>query len=312
MPQLIISLRRKSLIPSKNSHRPFRLYEKLPPSWDYDLHIHTNWSQDNIDGPYAKDWLQLGKRYKICLGFTDHFEIGNIDPRYQRNQAKNSWKLSFETIDSYLEEFDELRNEKIPFVLGLEVSYHPDYTDSLWEFLDSYYSQFDYIVGSIHELALHQAVTVKETIFNLQRNQPQMEEWVDLYFNRVKEMIKVRRFDVIAHPDVIFRFLSYDSLPLNVKSQYREKILELGWLCDKYKTFLEINLSGYRSPWQDSFPKDNVVTQLLMEEIPMVVGSDSHQLSDFLFHLPTIRRLNHLLSKNWKFTYKFDPSIFSG
>lgn len=296
---------------SNMAHRPYRIYETLTPSWDYDLHIHTNWSEDNLDGPTADQWLKIGERYKVHLGFADHFEIGNLNGQNRKNGAKKSWKLNLETIDAYLDQFDEIKQENKHFSLGLEVSYHPDYSDELFVFLDDYYSQFDYIIGSVHELEIEQTVTHKDFLVQFKRYYPNMEEWMNIYFERVKNLIKLRRFDVVAHPDVIFRFQSYESLPQQIKSQYREKILELGWLCEKNKTFLEVNLSGLRYSWKNSLPREDILTQLRMEEIPMVVGSDSHQLADFTSIVSKIRYFNNLLNKNWKFTHTFDPKLFS-
>ncbi|WP_457557702.1 histidinol-phosphatase HisJ family protein [Candidatus Harpocratesius sp.] len=293
---------------NKISHRPFRLFESLTPQWDHDLHIHTNWSQDNLNGPSALKWLNLSERYKIHIGFADHFEIGYYIHRPPKYADLGSWKLNLNTIDNYLEEFDDLKSKFQHFSLGLEVSYHPSIQDRIWEFLDDYYSQFDYITGSVHEIELFRAITVKKNIQPLIQNQVQFKSLIDRYFKLIQEMIDSKRFDVIAHPDVIFRFVSFSTLSKEIQNNYRRYLFDIAWLCDKTKTFMEINLSGYRYQWQDSFPKESLLAHFRLEDIPMVIGSDSHEISYFSSIVPKIRKLNNLLKNNWKFVYKFDPS----
>ena len=67
-------------------HNKFRIFKRILPNWDHDLHVHSNWSQDNLNGPSMADYIPLAERYKIHIGFADHFEFAfsnTKDPKYK-------------------------------------------------------------------------------------------------------------------------------------------------------------------------------------------------------------------------------------
>ena len=283
----------------------FRIFEGIQPGWDHDLHVHTNWSQDNLEGPSHVEFLQLAQRYKIHVGFADHYEIGFYTRRPPKEADLGPWKLNPTTLDSYLELCDRVKEEYKNVSIGLEVSYHAEIDSEINTFLDDYYSQFDFIIGSLHEVDLFKAVTVHRDLAETIQKYGSLQKVAELYFEALETMINMKKFDIIGHPDVLFRFSNLFSLSSDLKTFYTQKMLDVAWLCQKSHTLLEINLSGYRFAWNDSFPPQFILSHLQSSEIPMVVGSDSHLLDHFVAAVPAIRKFNQLIRNEWQFVHKF-------
>lgn len=285
--------------------RAFRVFENIPKNMDYDMHIHTNWSQDNLTGPTFQDWLEIAERHNFHIGFTDHFEIPFYTYKPPKHADLGKWKLNPNTIDSYLEECDRLKNLSSRFSIGLEVSYHPDIQSHLEEFLDDYYSQFDYITGSVHDIDLFYAVTAQSDLRQLITRYGSFQSVVSLYFDRVQELIHSELFDVVAHPDVIYRFCTPPFFNTAEFESYKQKILQIAWSCQKTATLMEINLSGFRYSWQDSFPKNDLLAHLFASETPLIIGSDSHVISQFTNLILKLRNVNTRLRNEWLYRQKF-------
>ncbi len=285
--------------------RAYRVFEDIEPGWDHDLHVHSNWSQDNLNGPSHGDFLQLAQRYKIHVGFADHYEIGFYTRKPPKSADLGPWKLNPTTIDDYLEHCDRVKEDYKNVSIGLEVSYHAEIASEIDTFLDDYYSQFDYMIGSLHEVDLFKAVTISRDLTETIQKYGSLQKVAKLYFQALEDMISTKRFDIIGHPDVLFRFSHLSSLSTELKSFYTQRMLDIAWLCQKSKTLMEINLSGYRFAWKDSFPPQFILSHLQSSEIPMVIGSDSHLLDHFVAAVPRIREFNRLIRNEWKFVHKF-------
>jgi len=200
--------------------RAYRVFEDIKPGWDHDLHVHSNWSQDNLDGPTHRDFLQLAQRYKIHVGFADHYEIGFYTRTPPKSADLGPWKLNPKTIDSYLEFCDHLKEDYKNISIGLEVSYHDEISSEIDEFLDDYYSQFDYVIGSLHEVDLFKAITVPRDLEQTIKKHGGLHEVAELYFQYLEDMIRTKKFDIIGHPDVLFRFshLQSSGIPMVIGS----------------------------------------------------------------------------------------------
>jgi histidinol-phosphatase (PHP family) len=274
------------------SFSKYRVFQRILPRWDFDLHVHTNWSQDNLKGPSMSDFIPLAERYKIHIGFADHYEMLYYESKSMKH---GKWRLTDETVDKYLEELDTLKNRYNFVSSGIEIDYYPSRKEKIQEFVDDYRSQFDLIIGSLHEVVDYRPVTLKEDLEWLINSFGSFQAVVDRYFEMMFEIVDTQIFDVIAHPDVVFRFLTPKDPNFQQEYLNDPRVLELGLLCKKYKTMMEVNLSGYYYKWNQSFPNENYLHHLLAEGVKFIVGSDSHSLDQFEKMVLKTRKYNNIL-----------------
>ena len=272
----------------RNSHR---IFQHITPTWDHDVHIHTNWSQDNLNGPSMHHYAELAEKYKIHIGFADHFEL-----LYEESQSMKhgKWKLCRDSLPQYLEEIDQLQSEGFHVSAGLEVDYYPQRIPQLQAFLDEFYDQFDLIIGSVHEIEDFRPVTVQEDLDWLMEKYHSFTSIVDEYFRLEMEMVEQQLFDVIAHPDVVYRFCTPEMLTQHPEYKADPRVLEIGRLCASTKTLLEVNLSGIYKPWNQSFPNEKYMFDLIAEGTEFTIGSDSHSIEHFEKSVLDIRKFNRI------------------
>ena len=275
-----------------------RIFQKILPYRDHDIHIHTKWSQDNLDGPEMKDYVELAQKYNFQIGFSDHFEFQYYEKDWIEANNMPEWVLNPSTIDKYLEEIDQVRENGYDAIAGLEVDYLVEYEDELQNFIEDYYDQFDVFIGSVHELEPHRPFTIKSHFDWYMKTYKSFKAMLDQYYEKSKRMLELKIFDVIAHPNVMYRFIDPNN-PENaetMKIYHEDKMIEeLGQLCIDTGTLMEVNLSGIRGTWQQSFPSKEHVYDLYSKNLKFVVGSDSHKLQDFNDSILEIRKYNNYL-----------------
>jgi HisJ family histidinol phosphate phosphatase len=271
---------------------PHRIWGKIAPGWDHDLHIHSNWSQDNLTGPTFLEYIPLAEKYKIHIGFAEHFEWAHYEIE---NPKFGKWKLTPQTVDQYLEEIDDLKAQFPHVTSGLEMDFYPNRISQVREFIDRYRNQFDFFLGSVHELEDFLCVTLAKDFQIYLEKYGGLEPVLAQYFQNLHLMIETDMFDAIAHPDVVYRFLTPQDRQTYPYLQTDARLLDAGRACITKKTLIEVNLSGLRSSWGLPFPNENVVNHLRAEGADFFVGSDSHSIEAFEKSILDIRRFNNLL-----------------
>ncbi|QEE15650.1 PHP domain-containing protein [Promethearchaeum syntrophicum] len=273
-------------------HNKFRIFKRILPNWDHDLHVHSNWSQDNLDGPSLEEFIPLAERFKIHIGFADHFEFKFPNPK---DPKCKECRLNQNSVDNYLEEIDKIK-ENYPFITsGLDFKFIPIRKDKLQEFTDDYRKQFDFFIGKVLEIEEIPSIHKKSSLNDV----------LDKFFQLEVELLKSKIFDCIAHPDKTFRFFAKKELKNHPEYAFDERILELGALCENTRTMMEVNLSGYRFPWKTPFPNLDYLHHLLAQGVSFIVGSNSYTLEDFSNNVLNIRRINQIIKGEFLFTKKF-------
>jgi HisJ family histidinol phosphate phosphatase len=274
----------------------YRVFQTITPGWDHDLHLHSVWSQDNPQGPKLADYIPFAEKYKIHIGFTDHFEMLYYETKDLR---QGEWRLNPNTIDKYLEEIDSVR-ESFPHVsAGLELDYYPHRESLLAEFLDKYGDQFDLLIGSVHELEDFFPVTQRKENGELMKAYGSFDAMKQKYFEYERKMLESQLFDAIAHPDVIYRFVTTEEKRLHPEYSDDPIIIDLGQICRRTKTLMEVNTSGLRFEWADTLPSPKIVNHLLADDVRFFVGSDSHSCERFVQSVEAVRKMNHLITKRF-------------
>ena len=258
-----------------------------------DYHVHTRWSHDIKDfGPAFEDYIKVAEKNKINLCFLDHYEL------YYIEEDKNYPFYGDGKINQYLEEVDKLK-ETYEYVLsGLEVDYYIDREMELWEFMDDYGNQIDFIAGTLHETEFGYPVTTRDKLLQLLRKK-KIKDIVDEYFELMERLINSKIFKNIAHLDTIFRYINPKDLnPTFDVDTSDDRILELGRLCVKNKIQIEYNLSGLKYPIKRTFPSKKVIKQLNKEGAQIFVGSDSHSVNYFRTKIQKVKKAYKFLKKN--------------
>jgi HisJ family histidinol phosphate phosphatase len=265
------------------------IFSKIDKEWEYDLHVHTNWSQDiAFNGPNPQDYIELAQKYHIHIGFLDHFEL--------LREKEAQWKLNLNTIDSYLNQMEELKKKYNFITTGLEIDYYTELEDKIEDFIENYGHRFDFLVGTMHETDLFYPVTQKDKLQALIKKYGSFEAVVERYFEKLSRMIHSGLFKAIAHPDVIYRFCSKDYFN-NKELNIDKKVIEVLKPCISNNILIELNISGLYFEIGRPFPSQNVVNHLLAEGATFFVGSDSHSTKDFEKRIIDLRKAHYLLRK---------------
>ena len=161
-------------------------------------HTHCNLCDGNDT---LKDIVEKGIELNIkILGFSSHSPL----------PFKQDWVLSKENLNIYLLELEKLKNNylnNISIKKGLEVDYIPD-TLSPEKVKNDY--KLDYVIGSIHfvEFDINNPITVDSSFEDfkilLKNNyKNNIKNLIEDYFNRVYEMCKHNKIDILGHFDLI-------------------------------------------------------------------------------------------------------------
>ena len=285
------------------NHPHHRVFQRIRTGMDHDLHLHSRWSQDILNGPTMADYIPLAERYNIHIGFADHYELLYYGKENKRNNPRTEspwsgeWRLNPDTIDQYLEEIDALKEEYPHVSSGLEIDFYPTRIPLLQEFVDRYRSEFDLLIGSVHEVEDYRPVTLMEDFIWLKEKYGSFDAVVDKYFEIEKIMVETGIFDVLSHPDVVYRFQPAEDRITHPNYGHDPRVIELGHLCENREMLMEIKVSGYRYDWGQSFPVNGQFHHLLAHGVQFTVGSDSHSLENFEQSILDIRKANNFINE---------------
>ncbi|MHA1733656.1 MAG: PHP domain-containing protein [Promethearchaeota archaeon] len=263
----------------------------VPGSLPIDRHVHTRWSLDIPHGPDFDDYCVHLEENQVRVGFLDHYEI--LYDHEERNPLRE------ERFPHYLERIDEVRSNWGDWVqIGLEVDFYPypDRFAKLEEFVHDQGREFDFLVGSLHEVEDYGPVTIRSDLQRLvSSREGGFDEVVDEYFDLQLAMARSGLFKAIAHPDTIFRFCN-DLVPWNPDYGFDPRLEELARECARKGIALEYNLSGDHYPVHRRFPDTSVVPVLAQKTgVKFFVGSDSHSVPRFLSSVQAVKEAHAML-----------------
>lgn len=258
-----------------------------------DYHVHTRWSHDIKDfGPNFEDYIKVAEKNKINICFLDHYELHYIE------NDKNYPFYGDGKINQYLEKVDKLKENHEYVLSGLEVDYYIDREMELWEFMDDYRKQIDFIAGTLHETEVGYPVTTRDKLLELLRKK-KIKDIVDEYFELMERLINSKIFKNICHLDTIFRYINPKDLRPTLDIDVSDgRVLELGRMCIKNKIKIEYNLSGITYPIRRTFPSKKVIKQLNKEGARIFVGSDSHSVNYFRTKIQKVKKAYKFLKKD--------------
>lgn len=222
-----------------------------------DLHNHTtlcNHATGSTED-YIKKAISLGID---IYGFSDHAPM-EFDKKYRMDISnKNSYENNILNLK-------KIYKNDIDILLGYEVDYLKDYILD-----DITNAKVDYLIGSVHFINDNWGFDNPEFIGEY-KNKNIDTIWED-YFKAVQNMVKLNKFDIVGHLDLIkvFKFLPKKDIKTIAKSCMKD--------IKKYNMVLEVNSAGFRKPIKEQYPSRELLELAFELDIPITFGSDAHSV----------------------------------
>jgi len=240
-----------------------------------DCHTHSKNSPDAIDSVDAmcEQAIKLGLS---AYAITDHVECCLDRWKFEHDDEKIKplyFKDIFEGSMSEISTAKEKYKGKLNLLCGLELG--EPYQDL--ENADFYINdkRLDFVIASIHQIRKH------EDFYFLDYNNYDIQKLMTQYFEEIFEMCQWGKFDVVGHLTYTLRYMEGEQGHMVDMKPYQEIIRECFKVLAHKGKGIEINTSGLRQKFGDSFPSLEYV-KMFKEcggEI-LTVGSDSHCVAD--------------------------------
>ncbi len=244
-----------------------------------DLHVHTTFSIDVTRGNTFLEYMEEGDKLDVVPGFLDHFQSEKLlDASYPFNEAN---------LSKYFETIDIAKASGFKKYLGLEVDWydtalHQDWNDMTADFLHDHKNEFDYFVGTVHDVFTG-TITIPFELQKLMETHD-FASIQDAYFKVLMSGIDSGLFDGFAHLDVVFRFCGEGGLIAGSEAYHRDaRTWAAMERCFERSVMIELNLRGFDHPWRDVYPAESLFTRFCQHHnvVAFFIGSDSHDLVTF-------------------------------
>ena len=229
----------------------------------YSYHTHSNYSDGKAS---ISEIIAYAKKLELDeIGISDHFHLspdGSLIPG----------DMPLKDLNKYISEILSYSKNKHPIVkLGLEVDFVPKTINELDKILSK--NPFDYIIGSIHMV---KSSLLNDNILIIDQFPDKVPsnfctEIMQKYWILIREMAESRRFDIVAHLDLIKKFGYKPKIDLS-----NEIDLALKAIKDADMT-IELNTSGWVMPCKEQYPSVELLKKSKKLDIPIIVTSDAHK-----------------------------------
>lgn len=147
--------------------------------------------------------------------------------------------------------------------LGIEADYFPGTEEYVRDMLATH--PFDFVLGSVHIQNPNYQARLRE----VGANDPAAR--VEFYFSELAAAAATRLFDSISHPDLIKLLVPFDPRDHEPGIRSALRAIRAAGTC------LEINTSGRRRPFAETYPSNTIQRWAVEEGLPLTFGSDSHE-----------------------------------
>jgi len=226
-----------------------------------DLHNHTarcNHAKGTID-EYIERAIELGID---IYGFSEHAPM-DFDENY---------RLPFSDMDAYVSDVlnakDKYKNE-IEILLGYEVDYLPTHMDK--RVLNA---KVDYLIGSVHFI---DKWSFDNPEFISGWKTKNIDEIWKAYFEATEAMVKMGKFDIVGHLDLIkvFKYMPKQDIRILAKDVLKA--------IKSSNMVLELNSAGLRKPVGEIYPSPQLLEVAYELDIPITFSSDAHAVDQVGF-----------------------------
>lgn len=237
-----------------------------------DYHVHSDYSDDSwyLMEEVVKDAIQLGLE-EIC--FTDHVDYGvkpdwKPEDVFQIGANKEVKNVHYDLYFAELERLTKKYADQIKIKTGLEFGMQ---VHTIAPFEKLYQSHvFDFILLSIHQ------IEDKEFWLGEFQKGRTHEETYDRYYDEMLQLVtSYQDYSVLAHMDLVRRYLDKEVDLFYYSKDKIKKILEI--VIENNKG-IEVNTSSYRYGINGLTPSIEILK--LYHELGgkiITIGSDSHK-----------------------------------
>ncbi|MEI5905541.1 histidinol-phosphatase HisJ [Bacillus spongiae] len=250
-----------------------------------DGHIHSPYCPHGTSDKiieYVERAIKLGYEE---ISFTEHAPLpdGFVDPTPYEDSA-----MKYESLENYFEEVDKIKYEyrkKLKINVGLEVDYIEGFEEETKNFLNEVGPRLDDAILSVHFLK-------KGSHYNcLDYSPDEFEKMIRAYgsvdnihryyFNTLKLSLHSNLGDYkpkrIGHMTLIRKF--HKRYPSN--QRFEREILDILNIMKEKNYELDWNGAGTAKPLcREPYPPSWVIAEAIKREIPLVYGSDAHQVKE--------------------------------
>lgn len=250
-----------------------------------DGHIHTPYcphgTLDSFE-LYIEKAIQNGFHE---ITFTEHAPLPRsfIDPTPQQDSGMDTKKL-----ESYLSNLDSLKKQyrkDIIISTGLEIDFISGFEQETMSFLNTYGKYLDDSILSVHFLQFQNAYTCidysKDTYLDFIKKVGSPISVYKLYYKTLMDSIKsdLGSFKPkrIGHITLVHKF----QRALSEKIDDSKEIVAILKEMKNRQLQLDVNSAGLAKPYcLESYPSPPFILLAKQLGIPLVFGSDAHQVSD--------------------------------
>ncbi|MCI7804147.1 MAG: histidinol-phosphatase HisJ family protein [Oscillospiraceae bacterium] len=244
-----------------------------------DCHTHTRNSFDADNDTVIERCeraIQLGLD---AMAVTDHCEVNRFYEKdhykidYEQKYDDYGFNKAFENSMAETTAAKDLYSSKFNLICGLELG-QPLADMEVTEHILSD-KRLDFVIASMHEMPGH------DDFAFLDYSQENVPALLEQDFSEILRIAKWGKFDVLGHITYALRYIQGNqNIPVDM-TPYQDTIREIFKAVIENGKGIEINTSGLRQKFGDTFPSLQYIKlyRELGGEI-LTVGSDSHRTAD--------------------------------
>lgn len=244
-----------------------------------DCHTHTRNSFDADNDTVIERCeraIQLGLD---AMAVTDHCEVNRFFDKdhykidYEQKYDDYGFNKAFENSMAETTAAKELYSGKLNLICGLELGQPLADMEVTEKILSD--NRLDFVIASMHEMPGH------DDFAFLDYSQEDIPALLEQDFNEILKIAKWGKFDVLGHITYALRYIQGNqNIPVDM-TPYQDIIREIFKTVVEKGKGIEINTSGLRQKFGDTFPSLEYIKlyRELGGEI-LTVGSDSHTTAD--------------------------------
>ena len=226
-----------------------------------DMHVHSNNSPDGHNSVECMCECAVKENISI-IAITDHCEVQELYSVGFNKSIVNSYNDVIRARGKF--------NDKLMILAGMELGQPTQelkYSDIALNLCD-----FDYILASLHN------IKDEKDFYYLDYSSVNIHELMTKYFDEILEIVEWNKFDVLAHLTYPLRYIQGKNRIKVDLSRYSKIIDEILLNLIKNEKGLEVNLSGFKGPLNNSMPNFRIIKRYkdLGGKI-ITIGTDSHK-----------------------------------
>lgn len=247
-------------------------------------HTHTTISDGKVK-PKELIKYAIKKKFKV-LALTDH---------YTHPKGFREWGEKFYSQEDYnkLVKLKKQYSKKIKILIGAEFDWLEGYEK--WTKQETTKRKYDLKLVAIHFIEIgkeHYPIDHSKELFGeMIQKINGIKKLVKKYYRNQRNAIKTKKFDTIAHMDLI-KFWNKNNEYFSENDEwYKKEINKTLKLAKKYKIILDVNLSGLKTPCKQIYPSPWIIKKAKQMNIKTRIGTDAHKKGQLDYNEKTISKI---------------------